>query len=50
MCLPEKINKTKYNLCYTNASRKKINKEMMDQAVAENRKGKKTEGSRAESV
>ena len=47
MCLPEKINtlkkdefthnKTNYNLCYTNAIRKKINKEKMDQAVELNR-------------
>ncbi len=47
MCLPENINelrksdsthdKTKYNLCYTNVIRKKINKEKMDQAVELNR-------------
>jgi ATP-dependent exoDNAse (exonuclease V) alpha subunit len=51
MCLDENImnlkkedfahEKTKYNLCYTNATRKKINKEKMDQAVEENKKGKK---------
>ena len=47
MCLDENImnlkkedfthEKTKYNLCYTNATRKKINKEKMDQAVELNR-------------
>ncbi len=47
MCLDENImnlkkedfthEKTKYNLCYTNAMRKKINKEKMDQAVEANR-------------
>jgi len=51
MCLPENINtlkkdefthnKTKYNLCYTNITRKKINKEKMDQAVEANRAGAK---------
>jgi hypothetical protein len=51
MCLPENINtlkkdefthnKTKYNLCFTNATRKKIYKEKMDQAVEVNRTGAK---------
>ena len=51
MCLPENImslkkeefthNKTKYNLCFTNATRKKINKEKMMDAVEANKKGKK---------
>ncbi len=50
MCLPENINqlkkdkftnnKNKYNLCYTHATSKKINKEKMDQAVEENKNGK----------
>ena len=51
MCLLENIvqltkddftnNKSRINICFTNATRKKINKEKMDQAVEENKKGKK---------
>ena len=51
MCLPENIvqltkddftnNKSRINICFTNATRKKINKEKMAEAVEANKKGKK---------
>jgi energy-coupling factor transporter ATP-binding protein EcfA2 len=51
MCLPENIvqitkddftnNKSRINICFTNATRKKINKEKMTEAVEANKKGKK---------